>query len=580
MEPAGTRKRIVPRESTATALLDVLRSSRPHIGCAALALLSPGPRVSLCWAELPDDRSFAEDQLRRLAEQLFAEAATRGDAFVQNKIRMTPDGPLVCRVLVVPMSNAAGSLGGLLVGVNRAEAEPLDDRALRRAARVAQVIAPSFVSDGDPLTGLLTYESFSRQVQDATPPGQRSPGGSVLYGDIDMLHVVNDQEGFAAGDRLIAQVGACIRECLAGRRALAARLSGDRFTILLPDCSLPRARSIADEIRERVARISAAGADPCTSVTLSWGAAGLSGETPDLQHALAAAELACKAAKDRGRNRVEVYQQADYSIIRRREDIFMVGSLREALDEGRLRLYAQPIVPLAEPHAAPASYELLARLDSGDGRLVEPSAFMSAATRYQLLQHLDRAVILQAFRLLDVHRLRIADSGLRLSINLSGPTLSDPGFLEWLLDRMTTMGIDGQWLAFEVTETAAAADLGRPQDLIRRLKTRGCRFALDDFGTGVNSLAYLKALDVDVIKLDGSYVRDMIENARSEALVKAVTALAGSMGIATVAEYVETHEIREHLQRHGVQFGQGFALGRPQPVEVLFETATVIEPAA
>lgn len=570
----------MPQDSVATALLDVLRASRPHIGCAALAVLAPGPRVSLCWAESPEDRSFAEDQFRRLGEQLFAEAATREEGFIHNKVRQTPDGPLLCRVMAVPLYDSSGSLAGLLVGLNRPEAEMLDARSLRRAGRVAQVIAPSFAVDTDALSGLLTYAAFARQAHSMLQQAQGSLNCCVLYGNIDLLHVVNDKDGFGAGDRIIAHVGASIRESVAGRQALSARLSGDRFTIFLAGCTLSQARAVADEIRERVARRTEAASDADGPISMSWGAAGLGGETPDLQHALAAAELACKAAKDRGRNRVEVYQQADHSIVRRREDVFIIGSLREALEDSRLRVFAQPIVPLADTRAVPKTFELLARIEGTDGRIAEPVTFMSAATRYQLLPVIDRAVIVQAFRLLDAHRTLLRDTELRVSINLSGPTLCDPDFLEWLLAEMSACAIDGQWLGFEITETAAAADLGRPQDLIRRLKSRGCRFALDDFGTGVNSLAYLKALDVDVIKLDGSYVRDMTENPRSEALVKAVTALAGSMGISTVAEYVETMAICDRLKQHGVQFGQGFALGRPRPVETLFAPETAVEPAA
>jgi diguanylate cyclase (GGDEF)-like protein len=570
----------MPRESIATALLDVLRSSRPHIGCTAIALVAPGPRVSMCWADSPDDRRFAEEQLRRLAEQLFAEAAARPEGFIHNKVRQSHDGPLICRVLVAPMHDGTGSLAGLLVGLSGPETEALDERSLRRASRVAQVIAPSLADEGDTLTGLLTYAAFERQARSALGSSGSPRTCSLLYGDIDLLHVANDQGGFGAGDRIIAHVGACIRDGLDGHRALAARLSGDRFTVLLLDCTLSQARAVADRIRLRVADRADTAHPAEVIASISWGAAALSGGARELQHALAAAELACKAAKDRGRNRVEVYQDADQSMIRRREDILMIGSLREALEQGRLRVYAQPIVPLADDRAAACSFEVLARLEDVDGSIVEPSAFMSAATRYQLLPMLDRAVIVEAFRLLDAHRDCMRDAGLRFSINLSGPTLCDHGFLEWLLAEMSSRAIDGQWLTFEVTETAAAADLAKPQDLIRRLKGRGCRFALDDFGTGVSSLAYLKALDVDVIKLDGSYVRDMLDSPRSEALVKAITALAGSMGIATVAEYVESPALRDRLRDIGVQFGQGYAIGRPQPMAALFQSADAIEPAA
>lgn len=560
--------------------LDVLRATCPQVGCTALALIVPGRSPPLCWAANEDDRRFAEEQLDRLGPQLFREAVERGSGFTRNRVRLTPDGPLLCRLLGVPLHDAAGSLAGLLVGIARPDTEPFDDRALREASRAAVLLRPAFRGDADALSGLLTYSAFERLSRATLFAAEPASQACVLYGDIDQLHVVNDRLGFGAGDRIIAQVGACIRECLDEPQVLAARLSGDRFTVLLPGCTLAQGRALADRVRERVAVRHDTGAGESVGVTISWGVATFAGQQLELQHAVAAAELACKAAKDRGRNRVEVYQAADHSIVRRLDDVFMVGNLRDALDDGRLCLYAQPIVPLAESGAPPVAYELLARFVDASGRIVEPAQFMSAATRYQLLPLIDRAVVREAFRKLDAHRGRFHSTGLRFSINLSGPTLCDAGFLEWLLEQMAAMSVDGRWLSFEITETAAAADLARPQDLIRRLKSRGCHFALDDFGTGVNSLAYLKALDVDTIKLDGSYVRDMTENRRSEALVKAVAALADSMGIVTVAEYVETGAIRDHLRALGIAHGQGFALGRPEPLETLFDTPDELEPAA
>jgi len=228
-------------------------------------------------------------------------------------------------------------------------------------------------------------------------------------------------------------------------------------------------------------------------------------------------------------------------------------------------VFAQPITPLIN-HALPVTYELLVRIIDGKGNLVEAADFISAATRYQILPDIDRAVCERAFEQLAKNN-GAGGRPLRVSINLSGPTLSDPDFLEWLLSAMSKHGIDGASLAFEITEAAAAANLTQVQQFIRRMTTHGVRFALDDFGTGVSSLAYLKNLEISTIKLDGSYVRDVLTNTRSQALVRAIVQLADAMGITTVAEYVESNGVRDRLAALGIQFGQGFALGRPGPLD-------------
>jgi diguanylate cyclase (GGDEF)-like protein len=378
--------------------------------------------------------------------------------------------------------------------------------------------------------------------------------------------VVNDLWGFKIGDLAIARVGDELKDLLDGHHAVSSRLSGDRFTVFLPNCTLARAHQLADQLRKSMHVKGLKHGRQSVPLSISWGVAPVDPSEPSLGHALAAAEIACKAAKDRGRNRVEVYQDADQSIVRRHHDILILGRLREALDTGRFRIEAQPIVPLIGDGPV-LRYELLVRMIDELGNPVAPSVFFSAATRYQLLPDIDRWVLEHVLRRLDDARAHLEKEPKRFSINLSGPTLSDPGLLEWITKLITQHSIPGDWLGFEVTETAAIANIGLTQMLMRRLSTRGCRFALDDFGTGLSSLAYLKSLDVATVKLDGSFVRDLLENPRSESLVRAVTQLATSMGIETVAEYVESPAIHARLIELGVQYGQGFALGRPMSFE-------------
>jgi len=282
----------------------------------------------------------------------------------------------------------------------------------------------------------------------------------------------------------------------------------------------------------------------------------------NVDHGLAAAEIACKAAKDRGRNRVEVYQDTDASIICRRDDMLIVGRLRSALDEGRFQVFGQPIMSLQSGEKT-RRYEMLVRLVDEDEKLVMPQQFMSSATRYQLLPQLDRQVISHVLQKIKVAMTVPGFKPLQLSLNLSGPTISEPAFAEWLVTQVKESGVPGDWIGFELTENAAIGNLERAQALMERLGALGCKFALDDFGTGVNSLAYLKALKLSMIKIDGSFIRDVLENERSESLVRGIAQLAKSMGMETVAEYVESPMICMRLIELGVQFGQGYALGKP-----------------
>jgi Amt family ammonium transporter len=240
--------------------------------------------------------------------------------------------------------------------------------------------------------------------------------------------------------------------------------------------------------------------------------------------------------------------------------------LRQALDAGRVEVFAQPIVGLQSTLENP-HYELLVRLIGEAGTHLSPTWFMSAATRYRMLVELDRAVIAHVLNKLESRRDELSKRKLRFSVNLSGPTIGDPDFLEWIAPRIGGGGVPGEWLQFEITETAAVANVMQTQAMIRRLQARGVQFALDDFGTGVSSFAYLKFFDVSMLKLDGSFVRDLLSNPRSESLVRGIAQLGRGMNIVTVAECVETGAVRDRLTELGIDCAQGFLFGRPRPLD-------------
>jgi len=311
-------------------------------------------------------------------------------------------------------------------------------------------------------------------------------------------------------------------------------------------------------------------------VSVSLGVAPIGRSDNPLAHALATAEIACKAAKDRGRNRVEMFQDSDQSIIRRHTDIMVIGKLRDALGNDSFRLDAQPILPLRGNYGRPR-FELLIRMLGDHGEIIPPCKFLSAAERYQLMPTVDRWVVSRACELLGEHGASLGEDSARFAINLSGQSLQDESFLPYVIDRIQTSKLPPGILCFELTETATIGNLAKAQAFMRSLQNLGCQFALDDFGTGVSSLAYLKDLSVDYLKIDGSFVRDAITNSRSESMIKAIAQLAKVMCMETIAEYVETDVLRARMADLGVDYGQGFAMGKAQHFEELLRELAIYE---
>jgi len=543
----------------------VLRAVCLRLCCTAATAVFPREQSRAVWGRSEEDLTFAREQLGIVGDELARRVSESRKPIATNKLKHASGGSIACKLVAVPLIARGGSAGALII-FNRPDEPSFDELTVQRLARFARLLARSATQDLDPLTSLLSWEGFKSRVDAWARSAPPSAMVSLLYGDIDRLHLINDLAGFSDGDRVIARCGRSIRRVLVGAESFACRLSGDRFTVFLPHMNLSQARQLADTICREVSNASGtlASRQPNHPVSMSWGAVSTSASDLHLDHRIAEAEIACKTAKDRGRGRVEVYQDTDQSMIRRHDEIGLIGSVREALRSKRIVVFAQPITPLIN-RSLPVTYELLVRIIDGKGKLVEAADFMSAATRYQILPEIDRAVCERAFEQLSTKA--SAAGSLRVSINLSGPTLSDPEFLEWLLSAMAKYNIDGTSLVFEITEAAAAANLAQVQQFIRRMTSHGVRFALDDFGTGVSSLAYLKNLEISTIKLDGSYVRDVLTNTRSQALVRAIVQLADAMGITTVAEFVETNGVRDKIAALGIQFGQGYALGRPGPLE-------------
>jgi diguanylate cyclase (GGDEF)-like protein len=443
---------------------------------------------------------------------------------------------------------------------------------LKRAA--TELKARHDEEDGsyDTLTGLYTRPAFEHRVRAAVARTDSHSGWSSLYINVDQLHVINDNFGMPVGDSVLGQLGELLRSRLP-MGAFAARISGDRFSVLLP-AHLDDAERFGESLREGAEQLGNTEGNSRLRVSISVGVAALDSSEGELMHSLAAAETACKAAKDRGRNRVEVYRANDVSLVRRFTDINIAGQLHDAISAGRLSLDAQLILPFNRGGPLKPHYELLVRMIDEDGTAALPDTFMSAAIRYQLMQSIDRWVIETAVRRLKDLAATLAGVPVSFAINFSGQSLNDESFSDFLIERIRSSGLPPDLFCFELTENATIASIARARDLMGRLRTLGCGIALDDFGTGLSSLSYLRQLPVTMLKIDGSFVRDVVRDPRAESMVRAIAQLARAMSLTTVAEYVETDEIRALVATLGVDYGQGFGISKPMPLDDLLAQLT------
>jgi diguanylate cyclase (GGDEF)-like protein len=508
----------------------------------------------------------ADKQLvARAHRHLLSVAQARREPLIVNKLAPNSTmGILPYKILSCALRSGGGKTMGVLALFREDLGRPFGDREARLAEILARKAVGIIESSYDALSGLYTRPAFEQRVRAVVADPKSSKHWSALYIDADQLHVINDSFGMHVGDSVLGQLGELIRHRLPPG-AFAARISGDRFAVLLPT-QLDDAEKFAESLREGVEQLGTTHGESRLHVSTSIGVALLDTAAGELMHSLAAAETACKAAKDRGRNRVEVYKANDVSLVRRFADINIAGQLRAAIDAGRLQLYSQLILPFACAESPRPHFELLLRMLDEDGRTVGPDRFLSAANRYQLMPEIDRWVINHAIEVLKPQAELLAGQAVTFAINFSGQSLNDEEFVGFLLERIRSSGIDPAVFCFELTENATIASIARAESLIRSLRELGCGVALDDFGTGLSSLAYLRQLPVTMLKIDGSFVRDILKDPRAESMVRAIAQLARSMSLSTVAEYVETEEIRTRVATLGVDYGQGFAIGRPAPL--------------
>jgi diguanylate cyclase (GGDEF)-like protein/PAS domain S-box-containing protein len=451
-----------------------------------------------------------------------------------------------------PIKDDTGKvIGGVLVFHDVSEARELNRKL-------------SFHASHDQLTGLVNRGEFENRIERALKSVKaRETAYALCHLDVDQFKIINDSCGHGAGDVLLGQMGALLKSKVRWRDTLS-RLGGDEFGVLLESCSLDEAMRMAEVLREAVSNFRFTWEERVFRLSASVGVVPLRAENDDAASVISAAESACAAAKEQGRDRVHSFAENDVELMRRRREMQWAARINSALEDGRFELYRMAIASLQKPETG-EHYELLLRMRDENGKIISPDNFLGAAERYNLMPNIDRWVIENAFRWL----VSEADERERLSmcaINLSGQSLSDDKFLPYVIEQFRKSGIDANKICFEITETAAVASFSQANRFIQALKELGCKFSLDDFGTGLSSFGYLKHFPVDYLKIDGSFVREILRDPIDREMVRSINEIGHLTGKLTIAEFAENAEIIAMLKSIGVDFAQGYGVSMPQRV--------------
>ncbi len=452
-----------------------------------------------------------------------------------------------------PIRDGSGTIaGGVLVFHDVSESRELNRRL-------------SYHASHDVLTGLVNRREFETRLERALKSAKaRETSYALCYVDLDQFKIVNDTCGHSAGDALLGQVGALLKSKVRWRDTLA-RLGGDEFGVLLESCSLEEALRTAETLRESIRNFRYTWEDRTFKLGASIGVVPITAENEDVASVLSAADSACGAAKESGRNRVHCFEENDIDLMRRRREMQWAARINNALEESRFELFRMTILPLQTEDTG-EHFELLLRMRDESGKIIAPDQFIAAAERYGITPSIDRWVIDSAFRWL----VSEADERRRLAmcaINLSGQSLGDDKFLPFVIEQFHRSGIDGSKICFEITETAAIANFSQASRFIQALKELGCKFALDDFGTGLSSFGYLKHFPVDFLKIDGSFVKGLLHDPIDREMVRSINEIGHLTGKKTIAEWAENAEIVEVLRGLGVDYAQGYGVSQPQRVQ-------------
>ncbi len=545
-------------ESLAEAIIATDKDGRVSFMNAAAEQLTGAAAASATGKPLEEVVRLVEESDRRLLSDPVRQALTSGAAMnLSRRALLLTHGSGTERAIELtasPVRNHANEVVGAVMMLH-------DVTELRGLTRQM-----SYQATHDALTGLINRREFERRLQEAIESGHRGDGQHVLcYLDLDRFKLVNDTSGHVAGDSMLREVAKLLRDAVRDSDTVG-RLGGDEFGLLLIGCPLDKARQIADDLTRAVGDYRFVWKDRIFNIGVSVGLVEISRESGTLEELLAAADTACYVAKKQGSGRVAVYSARDEALARHTGEIQWLQRLQSALKENRFHLYHQVIVPAHGEDSGPAM-EVLVRLQDETGQELAPADFMRAAERYRLMGLVDRWVVQTTLSALGRGAIPVQPNH-SIAINISGQTLADVSFLEFVVECFDTTGAAPTQVCFEITESAVIANLDHARRFVGVLHGMGCQFALDDFGSGVGSFSNLKNLPLDYLKIDGSFMRNLARDSVNQAMVTAMIKLARTLNFKVIAEQVEDSSSVEAARRMGVDYLQGYAIGRPQPLSL------------
>jgi len=466
------------------------------------------------------------------------------------------------QALLCPLLDTHGNVEGILAQLGRVDLSKFNKNDRRFMSHIGRKVEYVIEQSFDSMTGLMSRAGFEAQLLESfSTLSSDSDTHQLIYFDLDNLQLVNDTFSRKAGDEVIMRFAGLLEKDLP-KSAVLSRLTGDDFCMLLTHASSDAALDYANGVRKRASALRYLEGDRSLQVTMSIGIAEFDRNSGEDGNALTTARMACEAAKERGRDRIEIYDEGNRSVVRRYDDMQLVAEIQQALDGSEFELLAQPIASLTAEFSNPR-FEILLRMKDGEGGRVQTEALFSAAERYRMMPQIDRWVVSTTIAKLTAVREFVESQNAVFAMNLSGQSLGDDDFLEFIEQEIDNSKLPASSLCFEITESAAVSNLKKAQDFIDRLRGRGCQISLDDFGAGLSSFAYLKNFNVDTLKIDGGFIRDITDNRISESMVAAITQVAKVMELKTVAEYVESEETRKLISKLGVDFAQGHLIGKP-----------------
>lgn len=470
------------------------------------------------------------------------------------------------QALLSPLLDTQGNVEGVLAQLGKVDLSKFSKNDRRFMSHIGRKVEYVIEQSFDSMTGLMSRTGFEAQLQESFRTLKSGKDAhQIIYFDLDNLQLVNDTFSRKAGDQVILSFARLLEKGLP-KSAVLSRLTGDDFCMLLTHATTETALEYANSIREGASALRYLEGDRSLQATMSIGIATFDRASGNDGNALTTARMACEAAREHGRDQIEVYDEGNRSVVRRYDDMQLVAEIQQALDGNEFELLAQPIMSIPGDTTNPR-FEVLLRMEDGEGGRIQTGALFSAAERYRMMPQIDRWVVSTTIaKLAEVWEFVDGENAI-FAMNLSGQSLGDDDFLQFIEQEIDRSNLPESSLCFEITESAAVSNLKKAQAFIDRLRDRGCQISLDDFGAGLSSFAYLKNFNVDTLKIDGGFIRDITENRISESMVAAITQVAKVMDLKTVAEYVETDETWSLISDLGVDYAQGHLIGKPTTLD-------------